>query len=678
MASQTTVPAGTARTQTNQVSPSTGPFAISWPFCNLDDVIVTVETDGVVTAQVRGVDYNITATANDDGIYPSGTITFLSPVSGVITRARTTTIERSSNFPLTGFLDRTSLNADLNRGMMALQDNKAVLDRAVRVQAADTVTLDELPLASDRANKTLVFDADGQVTVEALTGNWRGTWATATAYYLNDIIEDGAAGGDTHNVYVCVVAHTSDTFATELAASKWTLCVDTDGIVTRAGAAAAASEAAAAASETAAAASEAAAAASETAAASSASAASTSASSASTSATAASGSASTATTKASEALTSATAAAGSATAAAGSATAAASSATAAAGSATNFTATSTSSVSIGTGAKSFTVQAGKQFVAGMTLLVTDNAAPSTNYMNGTVTSYNSGTGALVFSSAVAVGSGTKSAWTISMSGIRGIDGATYLTTRGDLLRYGASGPERVGLGSAKQLMGSDGTDAKYLSFSMAIQKFTASGTYTPTTGMVFAIVECVGGGGAGGGVTGAGGAAYGGGGGGGGGYARKLVTAAAVGASQTVTIGAGGVGVAGWSPGGSGGATSLGALCAANGGSGGGTAQSTAAGGPGGSGTIGDVLGRGGAGATPQLGANVSAAVGGAGGSSMFGGGGVGEVNATAGRGFNGYAAGGYGGGGAGADVYDQGGAFPYAGTSGTAGIVVITEFLLG
>lgn len=31
-----------------------------------------------------------------------------------------------------------------------------------------------------------------------------------------------------------------------------------------------------------------------------------------------------------------------------------------------------------------------------------------------------------------------------------------------------------------------------------IQKFTASGTYTPTSGMIFCIIECVGGGGAGG------------------------------------------------------------------------------------------------------------------------------------------------------------------------------------
>jgi hypothetical protein len=74
-----------------------------------------------------------------------------------------------------------------------------------------------------------------------------------------------------------------------------------------------------------------------------------------------------------------------------------------------------------------------------------------------------------------------------------------------------------------------------------VQTFTASGTYTPTQGMKSAIVELVGGG--------AGGrpsiAALAlevsvGGGGGNGGYIKALVTAAQIGASQVVTIGAGG------------------------------------------------------------------------------------------------------------------------------------------
>jgi len=81
-----------------------------------------------------------------------------------------------------------------------------------------------------------------------------------------------------------------------------------------------------------------------------------------------------------------------------------------------FTGTSTSSVAIGTGSKSFTIQTGRSFVAGAFITAYFDA---TNYMWGTVTSYNAGTGALVMSSAAAVGSGTKTAWTISLAGPQG-------------------------------------------------------------------------------------------------------------------------------------------------------------------------------------------------------------------------------------------------------------------
>jgi hypothetical protein len=86
------------------------------------------------------------------------------------------------------------------------------------------------------------------------------------------------------------------------------------------------------------------------------------------------------------------------------------------------------------------------------------------------------------------------------------------------------------------------------------QVFTASGTYTPSAGMVYCIAEAVGGGGGGGGASGN--TAECGSGGGGGEYARVLLTAAQVGASKSVTIGA--AGAAGNNSGGNGGAGVLG------------------------------------------------------------------------------------------------------------------------
>lgn len=52
-----------------------------------------------------------------------------------------------------------------------------------------------------------------------MAGSWtpRGDWVTATAYVASDVVEESS------NIYVCLTAHTSGTFATDLAASKWML-----------------------------------------------------------------------------------------------------------------------------------------------------------------------------------------------------------------------------------------------------------------------------------------------------------------------------------------------------------------------------------------------------------------------------------------------------------------------
>ena len=121
-----------------------------------------------------------------------------------------------------------------------------------------------------------------------------------------------------------------------------------------------------------------------------------------------------------------------------------------------------------------------------------------------------------------------------------------------------------------------------------IQYFTSSGTYTPTAGTSFVIVEVIGGGGASGASTAGSATNTTTGPGGGGGFARKRITSSFSGV--TVTVGAGGVAVTNAS-GGSGGTTSFGALVSATGGAGS-TAQFAAgvfAGGAPGSGSGGDL-----------------------------------------------------------------------------------------
>lgn len=102
-----------------------------------------------------------------------------------------------------------------------------------------------------------------------------------------------------------------------------------------------------------------------------------------------------------------------------------------------------------------------------------------------------------------------------------------------------------------------------------VTTFTASGTFTPDAKMLFCNVLAWGGGGAGGGAVATGAAQRSiGSGGNAGAKSQARLTAAQIGASQPVTIGAGGTGVAG-AAGNAGAATTLGALVSAAGGQGG-------------------------------------------------------------------------------------------------------------
>jgi hypothetical protein len=206
------------------------------------------------------------------------------------------------------------------------------------------------------------------------------------------------------------------------------------------------------------------------------------------------------------------------------------------------------------------------------------------------------------------------------------------------------------------------------------QVFAATGTYTPTPGMVFCEVECQGGGGGSGGAqsSSAGTQNYSGP-GGGGEYSRIVLTAAQIGASQAVTVGAAGAaGTAGNNNGGAGGASSVGTLCTANGGGGGlgitaaGSSGTAGAGGSGGTGS--QKVGK-----TGTNGYTVAsilfAFICPPGGDSFWGNGGAGHVflsGATPGTGF--------GGGAGSATTFNNSG--DVAGAAGSIGYVRITEYV--
>lgn len=208
------------------------------------------------------------------------------------------------------------------------------------------------------------------------------------------------------------------------------------------------------------------------------------------------------------------------------------------------------------------------------------------------------------------------------------------------------------------------------------QVFTSSGTYTPTTGMLFCDIQVVGGGGGGGGCAATpAGAGAAGAGGGAGGYAQGIFSAATIGVSQTVTIGAAGAGgAAGVNGGGTGGTSSVGILITATGGTGGvgGPATANAASAPpgvGGTGTLGDFQTSGGVGDSGLVASAGNTTIGGFGGSSFYGGGAAPSATSAGNNAFS------FGGGGGGASNAPSAGA-ALAGGNGAKGVVIITEYL--
>ncbi|MGY4159031.1 hypothetical protein ACVINW_004873 [Bradyrhizobium sp. USDA 4461] len=214
---------------------------------------------------------------------------------------------------------------------------------------------------------------------------------------------------------------------------------------------------------------------------------------------------------------------------------------------------------------------------------------------------------------------------------------------------------------------------------------TSSGTYTPSANLLGALVECVGGGGGGAGASGAGASGYLliAAGGGAGGRSIKFLTAAQIGTSQTVTVGAGGAASAAAASGNAGGATSFGSFCVAAGGSGSSVISTAAMTSPGLGGAAGSGVGdfkfsgsSGGGGHYQSMGAVTSIVMTkGKGADSPYGQGGAEVIGNGSGYAANGLSASGYGAGGSGA-LSNQQASTNVGGGAGSPGLILVTEFL--
>ena len=247
-------------------------------------------------------------TVTGAGVTGGGSVTLTSGATAgdVITIFRDIAVKRVTDFPTSGPFNISALNNDLDRIVAMVQEREDEVTRVIQLSDTDPAVNLQMPAAASRASRVLGFDATGNVISMQELGNYRGNWASGTAYVLRDLIKDTTNA----NIYICVAAHTSSgslPISTNANAAAWALLVDA-ATATSSSSAAASSASAAASSASAASSSASAAAGSASAASTSASNAATSASNAATSATNASNSASTASTQATNAANSASSA----------------------------------------------------------------------------------------------------------------------------------------------------------------------------------------------------------------------------------------------------------------------------------------------------------------------------------------------------------------------------------
>lgn len=67
--------------------------------------------------------------------------------------------------------------------------------------------------------------------VSARGGAYRGIWASGVVYNFGDIVQDGANGDFTNNLYVCAIANTSGVWNTDLANGDWVLTFNTQALI---------------------------------------------------------------------------------------------------------------------------------------------------------------------------------------------------------------------------------------------------------------------------------------------------------------------------------------------------------------------------------------------------------------------------------------------------------------
>jgi hypothetical protein len=120
----------------------------------------------------------------------------------------------------------TARAADINLRVDATEtgfDNvEVVTNRSIKLPvgtSGDQVLSESAP---NRALKEIGFDASGDLVLISSAFQWKGDWATSTAYIKNDMVRDSS----TKNIYTVQADHTSGVLATDISSAKLSLAIN--------------------------------------------------------------------------------------------------------------------------------------------------------------------------------------------------------------------------------------------------------------------------------------------------------------------------------------------------------------------------------------------------------------------------------------------------------------------
>lgn len=207
-------------------------------FADSDIQVIIRSANGTETTKTITTHYTVTGAGNSGG----GSVIFTS--GNIPTSTQTVVLRR--NIPQTQAIDyiandpfpAESHEEGLDRATMAIQQLQEEVTRSLKLSKTNTMTSTEFTVgASDRANKILAFDTNGELSVTQELGTNRGNWSSGVTFNARDIVKDSS----NNNVYLCNTTHTSSgttPISSNADSAKWDLIVDAAAASTSANAAA--------------------------------------------------------------------------------------------------------------------------------------------------------------------------------------------------------------------------------------------------------------------------------------------------------------------------------------------------------------------------------------------------------------------------------------------------------